>query len=649
MPGSYLVLEPDLTIAAVSDAYLRAMMMTREEIIGRPFFDVFPEHRDEAAVTDAHALRASFARALDGRAPDTITARRYGGRRGEGKRDKSEEYWSCINTPVAGPCGEVAYVIHRVEDVTELVRLAATERGQQERIEEAERFREIVENINEVLWMVDPGMRTMLYISPAYERVWGRTRASLYASARSWLDALHQEDRQRVLEAVLTSMSRGDTFDHAYRIVRPDGTVRWIHDRGFPIRHEGGEVERYVGIAKDVTDLKKAEDDLRRSEEQLDQARRMDAVGRLAGGVAHDFNNLMTAVAGYTSLILQRLDKSDPLRKEIEEIRKAGDRATALTRQLLAFGRKQVLQPKVLNLNPIVADMGNMLRRLIGEDIALVFLPGHDLGNMNADPSQLEQVVVNLVLNARDAMAGGGRLTLETKNAVLDAAYARTHVDVMPGRYVMLVVSDTGVGMSAETLSHLFEPFFTTKANGVGAGFGLSTVYGIVKQSGGHIDVSSQLGRGTTFTVYFPRLDDGPLQATRRSQNAQLAVRGTETILLVEDDDLVRDVTRTMLVAYGYSVLTASTADEAVLLAAQHGGRVDLVLTDIVMPQMDGRHLAERITRTRPGVGVIYMSGYTEDAIARHGQIDPGTAFIQKPFAAEEIASKIRKVLDAAS
>jgi PAS domain S-box-containing protein len=641
VPGLYLVLEPDLTIVAASDGYLRATMTKREQILGRALFDVFPEKPDAPNGRGMRTLAGSLGRVLEHHAPDAIAGPRYVGR-GEANGDAGAgRCWSFVNEPVLGADGELAYIIHRVED-------ARADGEPAESAEGAERCRQIVENIDEVMWMAGVGMRSMLYISPAYERVWGRTRESLYATPRSWLDALHPEDRDRVLEHVLARMAEGASFEQPYRIVRPNGEVRWVHDRGFPVRNKQGEVDRYVGIAKDITELRNAEENLRRSEEQLNQAKRMEAVGRLAGGVAHDFNNLMTAVAGYTRLILQRLDDGDPLRKEVEEIRKAGDRATALTRQLLAFGRKQVLQPKVLNLNPIVADMEKMLRRLIGEHIELVFVPGRDLGNVNADPSQLEQVVVNLALNARDAMGRGGKLTLGTRNVLLDGTYATRHVDVASGPYVLLAVTDTGVGMAPETLSRLFEPFFTTKVDGMGAGFGLSTVYGIVKQSGGHVDVYSELGRGSTFEVYLPRVDDVPLPSAPRGPVGRRAARGTETILLIEDDDLVRDVTRTILVAYGYSVLEARDADEALLLSERYTGHVHLMLTDIVMPRMDGRQLAARIARGRPAMRVIYMSGYTENAVLLQGETRPSIAFIQKPFTPEDLALKVREVLEGA-
>jgi nitrogen-specific signal transduction histidine kinase len=382
----------------------------------------------------------------------------------------------------------------------------------------------------------------------------------------------------------------------------------------------------------------------RQLEEQLRQSQKMEAVGRLAGGVAHDFNNLLTAISGYSELMLRRLRQGDPLRHNAEEINKAGNRAASLTSQLLAFSRKQVLQPKVLDLNIVVADMDKMLRRLIGEHIELVTILEPQLWSIRADPGQLQQVILNLAVNARDAMPEVGRLTIETSNIELDDENARWHVGVRPGRYVMLAVNDTGFGMDSQTRERVFEPFFTTKEVGKGTGLGLATVYGIVKQSGGYVWVYSEPGRGTTFKVYLPRVD-APAEAVARPRETGTLV-GTETILLAEDDETLRPLAKGLLEKLGYRVLDAENAERALALAAAHGGPIHLLVADVVMPGASGRELARRLAQTRPDTKVLYISGYTDDAIVHHGMLEPGLHFLQKPFTPAALARKVRDVLD---
>jgi two-component system cell cycle sensor histidine kinase/response regulator CckA len=379
--------------------------------------------------------------------------------------------------------------------------------------------------------------------------------------------------------------------------------------------------------------------------EQLRQSQKLESVGQLAGGIAHDFNNLLTAITGYGELTLKRLGENDPLRRNIEEIIKAGDRAASLTRQLLAFSRKQVLQPVVLDLNDVVADMDKLLRRLIGEHIHLVAMRDPGLGRIKADPGQLSQVIINLALNARDAMPEGGKLTIETKNVELNESYVRQHLGVRPGRYVMLAISDTGKGMDAATQKQIFEPFFTTKEVGKGTGLGLSMVYGVVKQSGGDIWVYSEPGQGTTFKIYLPQVEE---KVEDVEQVAAKVPKGTETILLVEDDDMVRELLRSILEIEGYTTLVASHGDEALGICERHEGPLDLLITDVVMPGMSGRQLVERLTAKCAEVKVLYMSGYTDNAIVHHGVLDPGVAFLQKPFTPDTVARKVREVLDAA-
>jgi signal transduction histidine kinase len=402
---------------------------------------------------------------------------------------------------------------------------------------------------------------------------------------------------------------------------------------------EHGHLVRVWGTQRDVSDQ-------RRLEEQFRQSQKMEAVGQLAGGIAHDFNNLLTAILGNTQLLLRDLPPGDAMRGDVEEIRKASERAAGLTRQLLAYSRRQMLQPEILDLNVVVADMDRMLRRLIGENIALVTVPAPDLGRVRADPSQIEQVLVNLVVNARDAMSEGGRLTIETTNVDLDASYAQDHLGATPGAYAMLAVTDTGTGMDANVRAHLFEPFFTTKEVGKGTGLGLATVYGIVKQSGGHISVYTELGRGSSFKVYLPRVErptERPAPPTSRPGVA----RGSETVLVVEDDPAVLALSCRALEAEGYTILCASDGTDALRLVERHGGAIHLLLTDVVMPGMSGRELAEQMAVKRAGIRILFMSGYPGDAAVHHGAFVPGSAFLQKPFSPDRLARKVRETLDA--
>src|SRR5205809_934770 len=369
-------------------------------------------------------------------------------------------------------------------------------------------------------------------------------------------------------------------------------------------------------------------------------------VGRPAGGIAHDFNSVLTAITGHADLLLEDLGHHDPRRADVDEIRRSAERAAGLTRQLLAFSRQQVLQPKVVDLNALVLDMDKLLRRLIGEDVELATVLYPTLGRVTADPGQLEQVIVNLAVNARDAMPQGGKLTLETRNIDLDSSYTLEHSLVKPGPYVQLTVSDSGIGMDEETQAHAFEPFFTTKPRGQGTGLGLAMVYGTVKQSGGFIWVYSEPGHGATFKIYLPRVDTPTEPATLPAPTVQPA-RGSETVLLAEDEPAVRAIAQQALERHGYTVLAAPSGAAALALAAQHAATIDLLLTDVVMPGMSGRDLADRLTAQRPGIRVLYISGYTDNAIVRHGMLEPGLAYLQKPFRPDALVRKVREVLDA--
>jgi PAS domain S-box-containing protein len=401
---------------------------------------------------------------------------------------------------------------------------------------------------------------------------------------------------------------------------------------------ENDHLVRVWGTQRDVSEQ-------RRLEDQFRQSQKMEAVGQLAGGIAHDFNNLLTAILGNTQLLLRELPPGDAMRGDVEEIRKASERAAGLTRQLLAYSRRQMLQPEILDLNVVVADMDRMLRRLIGEHIAFVTVPAPDLGRVRADPSQIEQVLVNLVVNARDAMSEGGRLTIETANVELDAEYAQEHLGASPGAYTMLAVTDTGTGMDATVRAHLFEPFFTTKEVGKGTGLGLATVYGIVKQSGGHISVYTEVGQGSSFKVYLPRVHRPP-PATAPAAPRPTVPHGSETLLVVEDDAAVLSLTCRALEAEGYTILCASDPTDALRIVERHGGEIHLLLTDVVMPGMSGRELAQQMAARRDGIRILYMSGYPGDAAVHKGALTRGSAFLQKPFSPDVLLRKVRETLD---
>ncbi len=423
-----------------------------------------------------------------------------------------------------------------------------------------------------------------------------------------------------------------------------DRSGKWYlnHDRA--IRWLDGRMVR-LQIASDVTMLKEMERERDRIGEQLKQAQKMESVGRLAGGVAHDFNNMLGAILGYTELGMMRISATDPIHGTLKDIQKAAQRSVDLTRQLLAFARKQTVAPKVLDLNKIVAGMLKMLRRLIGEDIHLSWLPGKDLGRIRMDPSQIEQLLVNLCVNARDAIHDTGRITVQTDAVTFDETYCAAHGGIVPGDFVLLAVSDNGCGMEAETLSHLFEPFFTTKAVGKGTGLGLATVYGMVKQNDGFIDVNSDPGQGTTFKIYLPR-HAARAGRSKKVDTAQPAVSGHETILLVEDESMILDIVMKMLEYQGYTVMAATTPGEAIHLAQEHAGDIHLLVSDVVMPEMNGRDLAKKLLSLYPDLKRLFMSGYTADIIAHRGVLDDGVEFIQKPFSVQSLAVKVRQVLD---
>jgi two-component system cell cycle sensor histidine kinase/response regulator CckA len=515
--------------------------------------------------------------------------------------------------------------------------ITALKQAEAELRQSEQKLRLMAESIQDVFWMATVGMEKMVYVSPAYEQIWGRSCAELYQYPLSFIEGIHPEDRERVRSGIAAGEAQGVPWSEEYRVVKPDGAVRWIQDRGFPVRDDQGRIIWFTGVATDVTECKVLE-------QQLLQAQKMEAVGRLAGGVAHDFNNLLMAIMGYSELMRAKVHRGDPLYQHLENILRAGDQASALTQQLLAFSRRQIVRPQVIDLKQVIHDLETMLQRVLGEDIELEIISDPMPMVVKGDPGHLSQIIMNLVVNARDAMPRGGRLTLKTAPVDFPMGCHTRFGLTPPGAYVALEVRDTGVGMDEATQAHIFEPFFTTKEMGKGTGLGLSTVYGIVKQSGGYLDLASEPGQGAAFTIYLPRLE-GAVQQPRAKIPITEALRGEETILLVEDEDVLRALLAKFLRLYGYAVLEARHGGEALLICERHQGPIQLMVTDVVMPQMSGRELADRLIPLRPEMQVLYMSGYTDDIMVHHGVADLSVPFLQKPFKPIELARLVHNVL----
>jgi len=565
---------------------------------------------------------------------------------------------ACWSTPIASQDGKIlgTFAIYyrepRTPDAQHLQLIAhatnlagiAIERDQAKAdLRAAEsRFRSLVERLPAITYVAELGAEgSWHYVSPQIESMLGFSPAEWLSSSTNWMDRILAEDRHIALAAEKRFQQTHELFQAEYRMLSREGCVLWFRDEAVMLRDTDGQRLLMQGVLYDITERKRLEDELRHSQ-------KMEAVGQLAGGVAHDFNNLLMLIQAHNERVREQLSANHPAHKDAGEIENAVLRAASLTRQLLAFSRKQVLQPMVLDLNAVLTEVAKMLDRLIGKNIELRVAPAETLWRVKADPGQMEQVILNLAVNSRDAMPHGGKLIIETRNVELDEAYARSHEGVSPGRYVRLTVSDTGIGMDAWTQARMFEPFFTTKEPGKGTGLGLATVYGVVKQSGGWIWVTSEPERGTTFEIHLPQIEEAEKVVTTSVKKVKPAntPKGTETVLLVEDQDGIRDLVGQFLGRNGYTVLHAVDGDEALRLAGEYGDGIDLLLTDILMPNIGGRELAQRLTQVRPDMRVLFMSGYPEHSSSGDEVSGLHAAVLQKPFSMDSLARKIRSLFD---
>jgi PAS domain S-box-containing protein len=509
-----------------------------------------------------------------------------------------------------------------------------------------ERFRQIAENIREVFYVSEPEWPGVVYVSPAFESVWGRRREDLYRKPELLMQSVHSDDAPAMTES-LARQIRGEETTLEYRVVRPDGTERWVIDRAFPVKDAAGRVTRITGVATDITERKRAEEKLRTVEDQLRHAQKMEAVGRLAGGIAHDFNNLLTAVNGYAELLLGRLEEEGPNRGFAAEILRAGERGAAVTQQLLAFSRKQLTSPVVLDANGVIMNMQKMIGRLIGAETPVDFELGADLPQTRIDPGQVSQAVMNLVINAKDAMPLGGRVSVETFKAELSGEEPDYFLRPAPGTYACIRVKDEGKGMDEGVMTHLFEPYFTTKEKGKGTGLGLCTVYGIVEQLRGGIRVETAENRGSSFYLYLPQAQpEGAPRETRPETAARPQSGRKGTVLVVEDEESVRKLVKLTLVAQGFRVLEAEGERDAMRLHERYHGPIDLLLTDVVLPGKSGREIAKAFASLRPGMRVMFMSGYAEDPLLSQSIEKTGAVFLGKPFTPVQLLAKVMEALE---
>ena len=528
-------------------------------------------------------------------------------------------------------------IVLTVRDITERKRV------EDALLESEKKYRNILENIEDGYYEVDTA-GNFTFVNKSTCRILGYSADELMVkNNREYTDDNNAKNMLKVYKEVYRTGIPTKAYD--WELIRKDGSKCFVETVVSLITDSNNVKTGFRGIARDITERKQAEEERAKMEEQYRQAQKMEAIGQLAGGIAHDFNNMLNIILGYSQIALMKLEPSSPLHADIREIESAGKRSADLVRQLLAFARKQTIAPKVLDINNTVAGMLNMLRKLIGEDIDLLWMPAANLWPVKMDPAQIDQILANLAVNARDSISGVGRITIETGNAEFDDLYCAQHTGFVPGQYLLLAVSDNGCGMDKETLERIFEPFFTTKETGKGTGLGLATVYGIVKQNNGFINVNSEPGKGTTFKIYLPRHGKEDT-ATNEPRAHTKPLTGTETVLLVEDDEALLKMAEIMLKGLGYEVLTAGTPGGALQLAGQYAGEIHLLVTDVVMPEMSGLDLQKRLTALRPDMKFLFMSGYTANVIAHRGILDEGVDFLQKPFSMNDLASKVRKALE---
>ncbi len=614
-----VVRAPDFIYELVNPAF--QALAPGQQILGRRFSDIWGESSDPPVASLENVIST-------GRAFEAVDSQRIV------QRDPGTQPETIFITsswiPLIGPSGSADRILTLAVDTTERKKQEDRLRSSEARLARAQRM------ANLGSWEQDLESGE-LQLSEDACRIFGLQPEESRTTIEALFSLVHPEDQVSVRETVQSAPARGGCSQIDHRIILPDGTERFLRQYIEPLGDETGQ-GRLQGTVQDVTEYKHLEEKLRR-------AQRLEGIARLAGGVAHDFNNLLVVINGYAQMILSELKAADPLRDQAQEIINAGNRAAALTRQLLAFSRKQVMRPRVINLDKLLTDLESMLRRLIREDIEVKRNLTPELWSVQADPDQVEQVVMNLVLNARDAMPKGGVLTIGTSNVELGERDVKGYLDLKPGRYVSLTVTDTGTGMTAETKRRLFEPFFTTKPSGEGTGLGLSMVYGIVKQHGGEVSFYSELGLGSTFKIYWPATDQ-PGESAASPEALRIAYHGNETILLVEDDENVRKLVRQMLLLQGYKLLETAQSSDAVAMAAAHDGPIDLLLTDVVMPKMGGPELAEQVAALRPGIKVVFMSGYPGSIASKPGMLPPNAFFLQKPFEMDTLGRTLRQVLD---
>lgn len=618
-PDGVFCLDPTGVVVDVNPAAARLAGRPRDEMIGAHFSVFFaPEHLPLGEET--------YTRVAAGNPVphQTLTITRPDGT--EMAVDVSA-FPTMVDDKFVGICGIARDVTERVRDREEL-------RRSEEALRESENlFRQLIDNIDQVFYLADRDTDRLLFLSPQFEEVWGQSREEAQASSRGWLKVVHPEDRERIVES-----SRGlAEYQLEYRLLRPDGSIAWVHDKGSPVRDESGRITRVAGIVEDVTEKKLLE-------EQLRQAQKMESIGQLAGGVAHDFNNLLLVILNSAQFLDESLPAGDHRRHDVVLISEAAERGASLVRHLLAFSRKQIVDPKDLNVNDVIDEMETLLRRTVGERIEFLVKKDEELSLTRIDRNQLGQVLMNLVVNASNAMPQGGTLSIETRNVVLTDDIDISLDPVPDGEYVCLSISDTGHGIDKEHLPKVFEPFFSTKSKAEATGLGLSTVYGIVSQAGGRVSVYSELRIGTTFKVYLPAVDGVALQE-RRIAHERRGTQRDEVVLVAEDDPVVSTAIAKMLQREGFTVLHASTGPDALKICRTHEGRIDVVLADVVMPGMSGRELGIHVQTARPDLAIVYMSGYSEDMIGRHGILQADENYLQKPFTSGDLVSKIEQVL----